>query len=603
MITSKEKAPKQEVNDARSAVKEGGFGQWLLSQRKINTEDLTDALDEQRSQGGRLGEVLLKLQRLNEADMLQALAQYLNIDYMALDDTVTIDIETARALPEGIARRFCVLPIGQTEKKTQIIMADPLDVVAIDTVMMRLQRPIQPLLGSRQQILNAIEKIFHGSHIEERQLRDLMQVEAGDEAEFEDRSSAPEPQSMQEIQVEQDAQEAPVVRFVDLLLRQAVKSHASDIHIEPQEGAIVVRMRVDGKLREMVPPSNRMRDAVVARVKILAGMDIAEKRLPQDGRLQLTVSERAIDVRVSVLPTIHGEKVVMRILDAQATCHDIDHLGFNPRLMTTFKEMLARPHGIIIVTGPTGSGKSTTLYSALNYLRNPTKNITTVENPVEYKLFGINQIQIKPDIGLDFAATLRSILRQDPDIILIGEIRDRETIDIAIKASLTGHLVLSTFHTNDAPSAISRMSYMGVERYLLASTLNMVIAQRLVRRICEHCKEPIALEDEVINRLGLTPTQLSGAQVSRGRGCATCGGTGYSGRLPIFEFMPVDPDMEELIVKSATESQLRSCSRSKGWGGLLHDGVQRMLDGLTTAEEVMAVAFTGQAMESQDDKK
>jgi type II secretory ATPase GspE/PulE/Tfp pilus assembly ATPase PilB-like protein len=351
-------------------------------------------------------------------------------------------------------------------------------------------------------------------------------------------------------------------------------------------------MRVDGLLRDMVPPAKRMQAAVIARIKIVARMDIAERRLPQDGRFKMKISGKAIDVRVSTIPTIYGEKVVMRILDASAVKHNLDALGIEPKYLEQFKDQLSSPHGIVIVTGPTGSGKSTTLYSALSYLKDPTKNITTVEDPVEYRLAGINQIQVKQEIDLDFARCLRAILRQDPDIVLIGEIRDKETVEIAIKASLTGHLVLSTFHTNDAPSAISRLLYMGIERYLLASALNVVIAQRLVRRICLHCKEPVKLSDKVIERLGLTSQQARDSVFYHGKGCPACGGTGYLGRLPIFEFMPVDNDISERIIASNTESQIREAARQKGYGGLLESGAGKVLQGLTTAEEVIRIAFT-----------
>ncbi|RKY23202.1 MAG: hypothetical protein DRP62_06395 [Planctomycetota bacterium] len=350
-------------------------------------------------------------------------------------------------------------------------------------------------------------------------------------------------------------------------------------------------MRIDGVLRDMVPPARGMQAAVITRIKILSEMNIAERRLPQDGRFKINSAGRDIDVRVSVIPTIYGEKVVMRILDASAVNHDIEQLGFEPRLLEEFKKILAQPHGIVIVTGPTGSGKSTTLYSALNYLRDPAKNITTVEDPVEYRLAGINQIQVKPEIELDFASCLRAILRQDPDIILIGEIRDKETVEIAIKASLTGHLVLSTFHTNDAPSAVSRLMYMGIEPYLLASTLNLVVAQRLVRRICSRCKEPVELSEKILERLKITPEQASGTTFFHGRGCKACGGTGYSGRLPVFEFLVIDNAMREKLVTGASELEIRALSRRQGYGGLLESGADKVLQGLTTAEEVLSTTF------------
>jgi len=340
----------------------------------------------------------------------------------------------------------------------------------------------------------------------------------------------------------------------------------------------------------------------VARLKILAEMDIAERRLPQDGRFKIKRGKGLpdIDVRVSALPTIYGEKVVLRILDKSAVSHNLDTLGLEPKLLKQFRQILNLPHGIIIVTGPTGSGKSTTLYSALNALKDPRKNITTVEDPVEYRQAGINQTQVKPEINLDFSLCLRAILRQDPDIILIGEIRDKETMEIAIKASLTGHLVLSTFHTNDAPSAISRLVYMGLEPYLLASSLNLILAQRLVRKVCDKCSKPASLSQELISRLKLTPEQVASAALRQGAGCSHCNGTGYRGRLPIFEFMVIDNEMRQLIAGGGREMEIRALARSRGCGDLLDSGIRRMLDGLTTPEEVLRVTFSETVAEAEE---
>jgi type IV pilus assembly protein PilB len=385
-------------------------------------------------------------------------------------------------------------------------MTDPLNVVAIDTVSVKLKRSFAPAVASESAIRRAIEFVYQGSDLAVQKL-----PRSGADRK---RSGTVEDASLEEtletnLEDSIGADDAPVLRFVDLMLSHAAKSRASDIHIEPQEKDMLIRMRVDGILTEMVPPPRKMQPAVLARIKILSRMDIAERRLPQDGRFKIRRGDgEDIDVRVSSLPTIYGEKIVMRILDKTAVNHDLNSLGLEPEMLERFKRTLQLPHGIIIVTGPTGSGKSTTLYSALNALKDPRKNITTVEDPVEYRQRGINQTQVKSEIGLTFASCLRSILRQDPDIILIGEIRDKETMEIAIKASLTGHLVLSTFHTNDAPSAISRFVYMGLEPYLLASTLNLVVAQRLVRRVCEKCREPLSLTDEMVQRLHLTPDQL-----------------------------------------------------------------------------------------------
>lgn len=563
------------------------FGESLVSKGLLSDEQLTEVLKEQRKHGGRLGEVLLRLNMLSDKQVTHALAEHLSMEYFNFDHFTKIDMNVARALPESIAKRFCLVAIDRIDDKVLVAMADPLDIIAIDTVTLKMKRQIKVVVSSRKEICQAVESIYHGSDIEEQSLRDLVEVETG--GEYEQEESADDGAEINSS--EQAATKPPVIRFVDLLLSQAVKSRASDVHIEPQERSMIIRMRIDGMLRDMVPPARKMQAAVVTRIKILSEMDIAERRLPQDGRFKMRASGRDIDVRVSSIPTIYGEKIVMRILDASAVTHDLDKLGFETKLLEEFKASLAQPHGIIIVTGPTGSGKSTTLYAALNYMKDPTKNITTVENPVEYRLAGINQIQVKPEIQLDFARCLRAILRQDPDVVLIGEIRDKETVEIAIKASLTGHLVLSTFHTNDAPSAISRLLYMGIEPYLLASTLNLIVAQRLVRKICQQCKEPVSLSEDVVRNLKIDPDIIKDAVFYHGRGCRACGDSGYLGRVPIFEFLTVGSDLREKLISGASESEIRTYSRQKGYGGLLESGVSNILKGLTTAEEVLRVAF------------
>jgi type IV pilus assembly protein PilB len=571
------------------AKSDGLFGEILVSKGLLSREELNEALNEQREHGGRLGEVLLRLKMLSDEDVTLALAEHFSMEYIRLDDITKTDMNIARMLPEAVAKRFCLVAIGEMDDKIIVAMADPLDVVAIDTITLKIKRQIKVVISSPKEIRQAIEVIYHGSDAEEQQLRDIVDVEVGEDSEVK-----PDIEDSSETDAESTAAatRAPVIRFVDLLLSQAVKSRASDIHIEPQEKSMVIRMRIDGVLRDMVPPARKMQAAVIARIKILSDMDIAERRLPQDGRCKIKASGREIDVRVSTIPTIYGEKIVMRILDSTAASHDLDKLGFESKRLEEFKTALSQPHGIIVVTGPTGSGKSTTLYAALNFLRDPTLNITTVEDPVEYRLAGINQIQIKPEIDLDFAVSLRAILRQDPDIILIGEIRDKETVEIAIKAALTGHLVLSTFHTNDAPSAISRFLYMGIEPYLLASTLNLIVAQRLVRKICEKCKEPVQLSEEVLKRLKLDPEQAKNAVFHHGKGCGACGNTGYKGRLPIFEFLVMDSDIREMVISGQNERQIRAKARQKGYGGLFESGISALLNGLTTAEEVLSTTFT-----------
>lgn len=563
------------------------FGELLVSKGLLACQNLTTALEEQRSNGGRLGEILIRLKMLSDEEVRCALAEHLSTERVHLDLN-EIDMNVARLVPEVIAKRFGLVAIGRKQNKIVIAMSDPLDIIATDTITLKTKQEVQPVLSSPHEIQHAIEYVYHGSDIDEQSLRDLVEVQVGADGTELEHDSVIESALEADISVEEAATRAPVIRFVDLLLRQAVKSRASDIHVEPQEYSMLIRMRIDGILREMVPPPRKMQAAVATRIKILSKMDIAERRLPQDGRFRIKAPGREIDVRVSVIPTIYGEKVVMRILDSAALNHNLDELGFEPHLLKQYKEMLERPHGIIIVTGPTGSGKSTTLYSSLNYIRDPRKNITTVEDPVEYRLSGINQIQVKPEINLDFGLSLRAILRQDPDIIFIGEIRDKETIDIAIKASLTGHLVLSTFHTNDAPSAISRMVYMGVEPYLLASTVNLIIAQRLVRRICERCKQPVEMSEDLLKRMNLTPEQGKNIVFYQGAGCNACGNTGYYGRLPIFEFLVLDREIREELVSGAKESRIRSLARKKGYHGLLESGINRVIAGLTTAEEVLS---------------
>ena len=562
------------------------FGEWLVQEGLVPQEKLDEALSIQQASGNRLGEVLQDLKLLDNSEITNALAEFLSLERICLDDLSSVDMDVARGVPENLAKRFCLVAVGMTDGRITLAMSDPLNVVAVDTITVKLQCPVKVAISSEPEILHAIEVIYHGSDIEEQQLREFVEVQVGT-----DNDSNDEELNEADLEEQVQAGDVPVIRFVNLLMNQAIKSRASDVHIEPQEKTTKIRMRVDGVLHDMTPPPKKMQSAVIARIKILAEMDIAERRLPQDARFEIKASDRKIDVRVSTIPTIYGEKIVMRILDKNAVDHDICKLGLGDKLLNILKATLAQPHGIVIVTGPTGSGKSTTLYSALNYLRDPRKNITTVEDPVEYRLEGINQIQVKQEINLDFASCLRAILRQDPDIILIGEIRDKETVEIAIKASLTGHLVLSTFHTNDAPSAISRLVYMGVEPYLLASSLNLIVAQRLIRRICEFCKEPVILDARVLKRLGISAEDAAKETFYHGKGCEACGNSGYKGRAPIFEFLVINNDIKKKMVSGASEAEIREFARSKGYGGLLEDGVLKLKQGITTADEVLGVTY------------
>jgi len=569
------------------------FGEWLVNKGLLTHRKLCDALSEQHRQGGRLGEVLLRLKMLNDQSLTNSLAEYLDLDYFNLDNPATIaeiDMNIAKMIPERIAKRFFVVAVGQDDDHVIVAMSDPLNIVAVDTVTLKLKRKVRVVVSSERGIRNTIDAIYHGSYIEEQRLRDLVELEVSVEEEDFGNDVLMEADIIDD---EEAAAKAPVIRFVDLLLAQAVKRKASDIHIEPQEKSMVVRMRIDGILRDTVPPPRLMQAAVVTRIKILSNMDIAERRLPQDGRFKIRAPERDIDVRVSALPTIYGEKIALRILDKKAVSHDLKHLGFEPDFLKEFKAILKQPHGIIIVTGPTGCGKSTTLYSALNFLKDPRKNITTVENPVEYRLAGVNQVQVRPEINLNFASCLRTILRQDPDIILIGEIRDKETVEIAIQASLTGHLVLSTFHTNDAASAITRLIHMGVEPYLLVSSLSLVVAQRLVKKICPSCKEPMQLSEQLIEQLQLDPEEVQEHTFYHGRGCAACDRTGYSGRLPIFESLCMDDSIRQAVLSRAGEASIRTLSHEAGGGSLLESGARRVMEGITTADDVLEATFSG----------
>ncbi len=566
------------------------FGEWLVSRNSLTHRQLREVLSEQQQHGGRLGEVLRRLKMLDDESVTSSLAEYMGIEYLSLHNPAEIEMDVAREIPERIAKRFCLIGISQDNEHIVVAMADPLNIIAIDTVEFKANRKVKAVISSARNIKDAIDLIYHGSHVAEQRLRDLVELELSTEEE----DVYDEELLEADIRSEEEAAgKAPVIRFVDLLLGQAVKRKASDVHLEPQEKSMIVRMRIDGILRETVPPPRKMQTAVITRVKLLSGMNIAERRLPQDGRFKIRAPGRDIDVRVSALPIIYGEKVVMRILDKEAVSHDLDLLGFGPDFLRQFKRVLQQPYGIVIVTGPTGSGKTTTLYSALNYLKDPTKNINTVEDPVEYRLEGINQVQIRPDIKLGFPSCLRTILRQDPDIILIGEIRDRDTVEIAIQASLTGHLVLSTFHTNDSAGAISRLVFMGIEPFLLVSSLSLVVAQRLVRRICGNCKEPSKLSKEQMLQLRLDPEQTERRTVYHGQGCKACEGTGYLGRLPIFELLIMDDMMRQLIASGAAESEIRALAQQAGGGNLLESGAEKILEGVTTAEEVIEATFSG----------
>jgi len=492
-----------------------------------------------------------------------------------------IDPHVVRLVPREMARRFRVAAVRQEGDVLLLAMADPLDVIATDTVAANTGYEVRPVAADAEQILRVIDRHYGEAIDIEKSIQNIVDVEV---------DSGPSPEGDAE-QLTIEANDAPVIRLVNLILLQAIEEGASDIHIEPREKGLAVRLRVDGVLREILPPPKRMQWAITSRIKIMSGLNIAERRLPQDGSCRVRVMHRVVDIRVSTVPTIYGEKVVMRLLDKSNLKTDLEDLGFDPASLTMINEAIHQPHGMILLTGPTGSGKTTTLYSALTRINSPEKNIMTVEDPVEYELAGVNQVKARSEIGLTFAAALRSFLRQDPDVILVGEIRDLETASIAIKAAQTGHLVFSTLHTNDATSSIDRLLNMGVEPYLICSSLNLVIAQRLVRKICEHCKEPYEPDPAAAARFHEILPDAGDVTFYRGAGCRNCSQTGYKGRMAIYELFPITREIKDMVLAGVVGSAIRDRALEQGMVPLVANGMRKVRDGVTTIEEVLAVAI------------
>ncbi len=546
-----------------AAVAPPRLGEMLIARRLIAPEDLERALELQRERGDKIGKILVDMGFLAARDLLAVLAEQLAVPLVTVDAPPPAAPEL-----EGLAPRFLrqcrVYPLALDDATLTLAMADPLDFESIAAVRGFSGLKVKPALAAEQEILDAIER-HYGSESER-------QVLAGDESE----------QASEDLEHLRDmASEAPVIRLVNAMIAQALEKRASDIHIEPFEKEFRIRFRVDGVLYAQESPPRELKAAIISRLKLMAKLNIAERRLPQDGRIKIKILGREVDLRVSTLPTLYGESVVMRLLDRSAgDFYDLRRLGFDEHMLARMEHFTSLPHGIFLVTGPTGSGKSTTLYSALKRINLPDKKIITIEDPVEYQMDGINQIHVNPQIGLTFAAGLRHIVRQDPDVIMVGEIRDRETADIAIRSALTGHLVFSTLHTNDAPSAITRLTDMGVENYLITSSLVAVLAQRLVRVICADCRVPAGPR-----------TAPDGTQVEtwRGAGCERCNGTGYVSRMGIFELMELNDDIRRRIMANEDAAQLTAAARRNGMHNLREDGWHKVSLGVTTAEEVMRV--------------
>ena len=554
------------------------LGEVLVSEGKITPEQLEEALTIQREGGGDLGRVMISLGHVSKADLAAALAKRLRLDYVEITEN-DVDRQAASLVDRRVLRKHGALPLRVVDGRLVVAMSDPTNFYALEDLAMLSGHPIKPVVALEDEIRRVFDKAFAIG----QEVSDILE-EAADDSFMEESTEV-------ELGVDAGPDEAPIVKVVGAILQRAVGEGASDIHVEPRAKELTVRLRVDGVLREVMSVPSKLQGGVIARFKILANLDIAERRVPQDGRFSVRSGGQRIDLRAATLPTVFGEKVVLRLLDTSSVEADLTKLGFARRDLDRFEEVYRRPYGTVLVTGPTGSGKSTTLYATLTELNTPEKNIITVEDPVEYRMRGINQIQVNPKAGLTFASGLRSILRADPDIIMIGEIRDYETAKISVEAALTGHLVLATLHTNDAPAAVTRLTDMGVEPFLTASAVDCVIAQRLARRLCEKCKATVEIERELLEVMGFPFKQLpEGEEPSFHKtvGCDRCGGTGYRGRVGIYELMVVDEQIKEMVLHRASAGEIGRVAEQEGsMVRLREDGLLKAAKGMTTLEEVL----------------
>jgi type IV pilus assembly protein PilB len=567
------------------------LGELLLREKRITPAQLQEALKHQQANGGRLGTSLVRLGFLSDEDITSILSRQYGVPSINLLD-LQLDAAIVRLIPGETANKYNVIPVGRNGTTLTLAMADPTNVFAMDEIKFMTGLHVDPVVASEQSIRDAIGVHFKSQGVNGTKAADLVSRALEDlGTQQDDLEVVADAEEIDASSLERQSGEAPIIRLVNALLLSAIQKGASDIHIEPYEKEMRVRFRIDGVLQPVMAPALKYRDPIISRVKIMARLDIAEKRLPQDGRVKARFNDRnrirEIDFRVSCLPTLFGEKVVLRLLDPEQLRLDMTRLGFRPDALAQFETAIRRPWGMVLVTGPTGSGKTNTLYSSLAQLNQPGVNIMTAEDPVEFNLQGVNQVQVKENIGLTFATVLRSFLRQDPNVILVGEIRDGETASIAVKAALTGHLVLSTLHTNDAPSTVSRLVNMGVEPFLVANSLNLVCAQRLVRRICEQCKEPVTLSEHRLIEAGFTPGDAEGARAAKGRGCERCAGTGYRGRIGLFEVMPLTDTLKEMVIANVSAVELRRTAIGAGMLTLRQNGLRAVCDGVTTLEEVV----------------
>ncbi|MCK4935529.1 MAG: Flp pilus assembly complex ATPase component TadA [Elusimicrobiales bacterium] len=568
------------------------LGEMLVTSKIIDTTQLNDALDAQRAQGGKLGHLLIEKGYISEKQLLTFLSEQFSIEFIDLSDN-EIPEKVLQIIPENIARRYNLIAVEKKNNILKVAMEDPLNIVVLDDLKMMTGYEIKPVFGSESDISVAIDK-FYGTKSSKEALDDILKKTDSDEEDISVVEDKEEDDDIISLEGKGD-DTAPIIRMVNLILSSAIKAGASDIHIEPTYKETKVRFRIDGVLHPQPAPPKKFHNAIISRLKIMATLDISERRLPQDGRTKLMIQDREIDLRVSVLPCGPGEKIVMRILDSSGLKLKLDDLGFEPENLAIFSKCIKAPHGVNLITGPTGSGKSTTLYSALATLNDPGVNIVTIEDPIEYNLEGINQVMVNNAVGLNFALGLRSFLRQDPDVIMVGEIRDFETMNIAINAAMTGHLVFSTLHTNDAASTITRIGMMGVEPFLTSSTLLMIVAQRLVRCICKNCKETYEVKPELLGSLNIRKALIDNnikngkITLSRGKGCDICAGTGYKGRLGIHEILEVNDEIRALISAKAEVSKLKAAAVKNGMLTLRESVVRKLFQGATTVEEVVRV--------------
>jgi type IV pilus assembly protein PilB len=562
------------------------LGEILIKESLITQEQLTKALDFQRTNGGKLGSCLTRLGFITDDDITGVLSRQYGVPSINLK-FYEIDPNVIKLIPQDTALRYQVIPLSRVGSVLTIAMTDPTNVFAMDDIKFMTGFNVEPVVASESAIGEAITRFYGGSDADSEELSKMMKDLVDDE----ELELAAEEAELDAASLEKAAEEAPIIKLVNLILTDSVKRGASDIHLEPYETEMRVRFRVDGMLQTVMSPPLRLKDAMTSRIKIMAKLDIAEKRLPQDGRIMIKYradgKKKELDFRVSSVPTLYGEKIVMRLLDKENLRLDMTKLGFEPESLKKFERQILKPYGMVLVTGPTGSGKTNTLYSSVSRLNTVDTNIMTAEDPVEFQLSGINQVQMKEQIGLNFAAALRSFLRQDPNIILVGEIRDFETAEIAVKAALTGHLVLSTLHTNDAPSTISRLMNMGIEPFLVATSVNLICAQRLVRRICANCKEELEVPEQALIDAGYSPEEAKKTKIYHGKGCSTCNKGGYKGRTGLYEVMEINDELRELILVGASALELKKKAIEQGMITLRRSGLIKVALGQTTMEEVL----------------